>query len=47
MLTFTDLTACYRAAELLFCSVGMACALNRTRRGASEKLFIILPFGRN
>lgn len=46
MLTFTDLTASYCAAELLFSSVGIACELNRTRRGAS-KLFNILPFDKN
>lgn len=47
MLTFTDLTASYCAAELLFCSVGIACELNRTRSGASKKLFNLLPFDKN
>lgn len=46
MLTFTDLTASYCAAELLFCSVGIACELNRTRRSTFYPLIrteIIIP----
>lgn len=47
MLTFMDLTESYCVAELLFCSMGTACELNRTRLGASKKLFNILPFDKN